>query len=117
MWTMACHLSALLMWTAIPFAHILGPLVVWLLRRDQSPSVDVHGRESLNFQISLTVYLVALIAVTAALTFLVIGIFLWPLVIAVFFIGPIVDTIFVVFAAIRASDGEVYRYPATIRFF
>lgn len=100
----------------VPFGHILGPLVVWLLKRDDSPAVDAHGKEALNFQISLTLYFMALVAVTAVLCLIVIGVLLIPLLIAAAVVGPVIDIIFVVLASLKAGNGEFYRYPFTIRF-
>ena len=48
MWAMFCHLSS--------FAHIFGPLIIWLIKREEMPLVDDQGREALNFQISITIY-------------------------------------------------------------
>src|SRR5687767_8768963 len=69
-WAMLSHLSALLVFTAIPFANILGPLVVWLVKREQFPLVEDQGKEALNFQISMTIYAI----VSAILVLLVVGI-------------------------------------------
>ncbi|MEW6113824.1 MAG: DUF4870 domain-containing protein, partial [Thermodesulfobacteriota bacterium] len=55
-WGMLCHLSALLGLVLISFGHILGPLVVWLFKKNDDPFIDEQGKESLNFQISMTIY-------------------------------------------------------------
>jgi len=104
-WGMACHLSALAAFIGIPFGHILGPLVVWLIKRDQFPFVDAQGKEALNFQISMTIYAI----VAFILCFVLIGI---PLLIAI----GILDLILVIVAAVKASTGQSYRYPLAIRF-
>ncbi len=57
---MACHLSALVLLTRLPLGNVWGPLVVWLLRRNAAPTVDQHGREALNFQLTMTLVFVAL---------------------------------------------------------
>jgi uncharacterized Tic20 family protein len=88
----------------MPFGNILGPLVVWLIKRHDSPYIDYHGKEALNFQISLTLYLIA----SAVLIIVLVGILL----IIVVGVAGIVLTII---AAVRASEGEEYRYPMTIR--
>src|SRR5438105_7768048 len=55
-WNILCHASALLgAFFHFP-GHLLGPLIVWLAKRDASPEIDAHGKESLNFQISMLVY-------------------------------------------------------------
>ena len=97
MWAMFCHLSS--------FAHIFGPLIIWLIKREEMPLVDDQGREALNFQISITIY--ALICVP--FMFVLIGI---PMLFAVA-IFIIVATIM---AAIKANEGYEYRYPLCIRF-
>jgi uncharacterized Tic20 family protein len=54
MWNMLCHLSALAGFIGIPFGNILGPLIVWQIKKNEFPSVDVHGKAALNFQITVT---------------------------------------------------------------
>ena len=105
MWGMFCHLAALAGFIGIPFGHILGPLIVWLVKREEYPFVADQGKEALNFQISLSIY--GLICIP--LMFVVIGILLLiALVIAAL--------VFIVIAAIKANEGTPYRYPLTIRF-
>jgi uncharacterized Tic20 family protein len=104
-WGMGCHLASLAGFV-IPLGNIFGPLVVWLIKKNDSAFVDSQGKESLNFQISMTIYMM----IAALSIFLLIGIFLLPLV-------ALLDLILTIVAAVRASNGEEYRYPATIRFF
>lgn len=104
-WVILCHASALLgVFFHFP-GHLVGPLIVWLTKRDDSPEIDAHGKESLNFQISMLIYNV----VAAVFCIVLIGFFflavLWVL-----------NAVFVIVAAIQASDGKFYRYPMTIRF-
>jgi len=102
---MLCHLTALAAFIGVPLGHILGPLVVWLLKKNEYPSVDEQGKESLNFQISMTIYGIA----AAILIFVFIGIFL--------LIGlAVTDLVLVIIASVKTSNGEPYRYPLTIRF-
>jgi uncharacterized Tic20 family protein len=101
---MACHLSALIGLVGVPLLHIIGPLAVWLWRKDQYPFVDDQGKEALNFQISMTIYGI----VAGILTLILIG---W-LLLAVLWIANI---ILVVIAASRADHGEAYRYPFNLR--
>ncbi len=103
-WGLAAHVTALAAYIGIPFGHILGPLIVWLVKKDEMPFVDEHGKESLNFQISMTIYMLACIP----LVFVVVGIFL-------FFALLVADLVLVIIAAVAAGRGESYRYPATIR--
>ena len=115
-WEVLAHLSALLMLVGIPFGNILGPLVVWLLKRNDNPTVEDQARESLNFQLSLTLYYIVAFAVAALSIFLIVGIFLLPVVIGLGILGMLFDVILVIMASIRAGNGELYRYPLTIRF-
>ena len=99
------HLSALIGLLGNGIGFLLGPLAVWLLKRDDDPFVDEHGKEAVNFQ--LTMILAAI--VSAVLIVVVVGFFLLGLVAIAMVLFPII-------AAIKARDGEMYRYPATIRF-
>ena len=104
MWAMFCHLSALVGF-AIPFGNIIAPLIIWTLKKDEYPHVNDQGKEAINFQLSITVY----ILISVILVFVVIGI---PLLI----ILGIFSLIMTVIAALNANDGKKYRYPFTIRF-
>jgi uncharacterized Tic20 family protein len=103
-WAMLCHLSTLAGFV-IPFGNIAGPLVIWMIKKDEFPLVDDQGKEALNFQISMTIYVIASII----LIFLLVGI---PLLIGL----GLFDLIVTVIAAINANDGVKYRYPLCIRF-
>lgn len=105
-WAICVHLASLLGFIIPVVGSIVGPLVVWLTQKDNSDFVDTHGREALNFQISMMIYFL----ISLVLLFILIGfLFIWLI--------PIVDVIFVVIAAIKASEGKEYRYPMIIRFF
>ncbi len=101
---MLCHLIALV-GLAIPLGNIIGPLIIWLVKKEQCPFVDDQGKESLNFQMSLLIY--ALVCVP--LCFIVIGFILLPL-LGLFWL------VMTIIAGIKANNGERYRYPLTIRF-
>lgn len=103
-WELASHLSAFSGYI-IPFGNIIGPLVVWSMKKEEFPSVDTHGKESLNFQLSFTLYLF----VAGIMIFIVIGFVLLPALI-------IMQIVFVIIATVKADKGEFYRYPLTIRF-
>lgn len=105
-WAMGCHLIALCgVVVPIPAATLLGPLVLWLIKREDGAFIDEQGKESLNFQISLFIYLM----VCVALSVIGIGLFLiFP--VAVF------GFVCVIIAAVKASEGTSFRYPACIRF-
>jgi uncharacterized Tic20 family protein len=104
-WNILCHASALLgVFLHFP-GHLLGPLIVWLAKRDDSPEIDAHGKESLNFQISMLIYNVVAAVFCLVLIGFVFLAALWVL-----------NAVFVIIASIQASDGKFYRYPMTIRF-
>ena len=104
-WAMICHLSALSGFL-FPFGNLLGPLIVWLVKRAEFPMVDVHGKEALNFQITVTIAA----AVCIPLMFVLIGI---PMMFAVG-VGALILTIM---AGVKVSNGEFgFKYPLTIRF-
>ena len=107
-----CHLSAFASFI-VPLGNILGPLVIWLLRKDQLPQVDMHGKAALNFNISILLYTFIGIAISVALMLVLIGFFLIFVVIGGLFIWWIVAT---VVAAAKAGNGELWDYPLSIRF-
>jgi uncharacterized Tic20 family protein len=103
-WNVLCHASALIGFF-VPWAgHILGPMIVWLAKRGDSPEIDAHGKESLNFQISMLIYnLVAGVLCLVLIGFVILGIL------------HILNLVLVIVASIQASEGKLYRYPITIR--
>jgi len=108
---MFCHLAALaggLLGVAtgipIPFGNILGPLIIWLVKKDTMPLVDQHGKESLNFQITVSIA----IAACLVLFFLVLPLLLIPII-------GIAALVLTIIATIKASNGEFFRYPFTLR--
>jgi hypothetical protein len=119
MWCMVTHLAGLAGLVFPSFGQILGPLIPWLLKREQSPEVDAHGKEALNFQISVTIYglvLAALAFISMLLTVVVIGVILLPLV-GLASLGLFIAWLaFTIIGAVKANEGVLYRYPFTIRF-
>ena len=102
-WGMLCHLTAFSGFL-IPFGNVIGPLIIWLIKKDQMPFVDDQGKESLNFQITM---LIAYI-ISGILMLVLIG-FLLIVVVGIF------DIVMLIIASIKASEGVQYRYPYTIR--
>ncbi|MET4568405.1 MULTISPECIES: DUF4870 domain-containing protein [Rhodanobacter] len=102
-WAMFAHLSALV-GVIIPLGSIIGPLVIWLIKKDTMPFVNDQGKEALNFNI--TVGIAAIVG--WILCFILIGFLL----LAVLAIGWLV---FVIIATIKANEGTTYRYPFTLR--
>jgi uncharacterized Tic20 family protein len=101
---MFCHLAAFSAFFA-PLGHVLGPLVLWCLKKKEMPFVDYHGKESLNFQISLTMYMI----VSTILAFVIIG---FPMLGA----GLIAGLVMPIIAGLKANEGVFYRYPFIVRF-
>lgn len=104
-WATGMHLTAL--GAVLPFAFpvlVVGPLVLWLWKRDESPFLEDHGREALNFQLSLAIYGLASIALMPVL----IGFLLIVFVYALGLVGMIK-------ASVAANRGEYVRYPMTLR--
>jgi uncharacterized Tic20 family protein len=102
-WAMLCHLAALAGYV-VPFGNVIGPLVAWQIKKDSSEFVDYNGKESLNFQITVTLAIIASIPLVLVL----IGILMLIVI-------PIAALVLVIIAGIKAGNGEVYRYPMTIR--
>ncbi|ACJ31626.1 Conserved hypothetical protein [Shewanella piezotolerans WP3] len=89
----------------IPFGSILGPLIVWLMKRDELPFVDSCGRNCLNFKISIAIYaMISVVLMLVGIGFILLGII------------AIVDIVFTIIAAMKASEGESYKYPMSINF-
>ena len=104
MWCVLAHATALAGFF-VPWAgHIVGPLIVWLAKRADSPEIDAHSKESLNFQISMLIYN----AIAAILCLVLIGFVILGLL-------HILNIIFVIIASVQASEGKLYRYPLAIR--
>ena len=101
-WSMLAHLSALSGFI-IPFGNILGPLIIWQMKKDM-PMVEQHGKEALNFQITVTIAMIICII----LSFVLIGLLLMPIV-------GIAWLVLTIIAAIKANEGSEYQYPMTLR--
>jgi len=102
-WAMFCHLAAFL-GLVFPFGNLIGPLIVWQIKKDLDPFVDAQGKEALNFQISVAIAFM----ISVLLMLVVVGFLLASLVC----IGAIVLTII---AGIKANEGQAYRYPFSWR--
>ena len=102
-WGMACHLSALI-GIIIPFGSVIGPLVVWLMKREESEFIDFHGKEALNFQITVGIALLACVV----LSLILIGFLLM-------FVVGISALVLTIIAAIKASEGKHHKYPIALR--
>lgn len=98
---------------AIPLGlSIIAPLVFWLLKKNENASLNLHGKEVINFNISWTIYGLVVSGAAVLLTIILIGFLLFP----VLWLIYIAWIVLVIIGAIQASDGKLYRYPLTIRF-
>ncbi len=102
-WGMFAHLATLI-GLVIPLGSILGPLVVWLIKKDTMPFVDDQGKEAVNFQITIAIAGI----VAGLLIFVLIGFLLLPVI-------GIAWLVLSVLAGIKANEGQYYRYPFAIR--
>ena len=96
-WALGVHLSELIV-------SFIGPLVIWLIFKGRGPFLEHHAKEALNFSITMFIAIV----ISAFSMFILIGFVLLPLVGIWAFVMPII-------AAVKASNGEWYRYPLTLR--
>jgi uncharacterized Tic20 family protein len=103
-WGMLCHITGFSGYITI-LGFILGPLIIWLIKKDRSSFVDDQGKEALNFQISFLIYSV----IAGFLCLILIGFILLPII-------GILHIVFMIVASVKANDGVSYRYPMTIRF-
>jgi uncharacterized Tic20 family protein len=125
-WSMLCHLAALAGFI-FPLGTVIGPLIVWQIKKNELPEIDPHGKESVNFQ--LTVLILNIIATFIIFSILGIGFGfgqLWRSPLSLlgggFGLGIILAIINVlawvlaIVAGIKANNGEFYKYPFAIRF-
>lgn len=124
----------------IPFGNFIGPVILWITNKEKSEFIDAHGKQAINFQISILLYAIILGALT--IPFFIFGLLgymdFWnfgnfdnfhigfhkasPLLFIaggigfLAIIGFILELIFIVIASLKARDGELYKYPLTINF-
>jgi uncharacterized protein len=135
-WAMAGHLSALIAFVGLPFGHVLGPLIVYLVKGGESAFVGGHARASLNYQ--LTVSLVGIVAVVLGMAFffaaslvlaisaghsrhqsdaLALGVASMGLLAGIIVLACIaVSIVFIIMGTVAASEGRSFTYPFAIRF-
>lgn len=102
-WAMLAHFLGLV---PIPFVNVLGPLLVWLIKKDKSSFIDAHAREAANFQITfLIAFLISFWLCAVLIGFLLLGIVI------------LTNLVLVFTAAVKAKHGESFRYPFSLRFF
>lgn len=103
-WSMICHLSAFASYF-FPFGGVIGPLICWLSKRDESVWINLNGRNALNFNLSILLYSVLAIP----LCFIIIGI---PIIMAL----ATIKIICIIIASVKASKGQLFKYPLSIPF-
>lgn len=128
---MAAHLSALVAVAGMPFGHVLGPLVVYLMKGHESEFIGEHARASLNYQISISIFgiVAVIIAAAATLGFIVpmsasadstvAGfnlVALWIGLGVAVLLAVLASILFIIFGTLAASEGRPYSYPFAIRF-
>jgi uncharacterized Tic20 family protein len=103
-WTLLAHLSGFLGFV-FPLGNVIGPLLVWFMKKEQSALVEMHAREAVNFQLSITIYYIAALVLSLVLVgFVLLG------ALAIF------QVVVMIIAALQADKGMLYRYPLSIRF-
>ncbi len=102
-WGLFAHLSSLA-GLIIPFGNILGPLIIWQVKKDSLPFAADQGKEALNFNITIAIAAI----ICGLLTLVLIGFLLLPLV-------GLAWMIFTIIGAMKANNGEAYRYPFALR--
>ncbi|MFO0783845.1 MAG: DUF4870 domain-containing protein [Phycisphaerales bacterium] len=95
---------AVLCYVLAIFTGFIGPLIIWLIKKDQSPFVNEQGKEVLNWEITAFLAMIACLV----LAFVVIGFFLMPLV-------WIANLVFLIMGAVKVGKGESYRFPFALR--
>lgn len=106
LWATFCHLAAFASYIVPVFGFILGPLVIWLIKKEDSQFVDLNGKKALNFQISIVIYM---LAATPLLC-------LMPIYLTVAACLVVLDFIYIIISAIKANNGEEVSYPISIEF-
>ena len=110
-WRVLAHASALIQFLGPP--SVVGPLVVWLLRRND-PVVEPHARAALNFQLSLLIYFVAGGIAAFVLLFTIVGIGISLLIVLFLLSLLVLEVVFAILATMAASRGELYDYPLSL---
>jgi uncharacterized Tic20 family protein len=111
-WNMWCHLSTLA-GLLVPFGNVIGPLLIWQIKKADFPAVEVHGKAALNFQLTVLIAVVAGLILAFVLSFFCVGWLLFPLVMLIGLAG----FIFPIIAGIKANEGKEYKYPWSLTLF
>jgi uncharacterized Tic20 family protein len=109
-WNMFCHLSALAGFIGVPLGTLLGPFIIWQIKKNEIPSVEIHGKAALNFQITILLAVLVTFIVGFILSFFCIGYLFFLLIAPIALCG----LIFAIVAAVKANNGEDYKYPYSL---
>ncbi|NVJ68577.1 MAG: DUF4870 domain-containing protein [Gammaproteobacteria bacterium] len=111
-WSMAAHLSALIALVPIVgwLGMIIGPLVIWLFKKDESVLIAENAKEALNFNITMFIGYITAVVLCITIIGLIVGV---PMLIAL----PVLHLVFIIIAAVKSNDGEAYKYPYTLKLF
>ena len=107
-WIVFLNISALAGFVLPSLGHIIGPLVIWLVKKPESAAIDAAGRNVLNFQISWTIWMIVAVVIAAVGSCLVVPIIL-PVAVGIAWL------VFVILGTLKASNGEPYTFPLTIK--
>lgn len=103
-WSMFLHLSVLTTYI-VPLAGLVAPIVIWQMKKNDSPKLDMHGKIVVNWVLSMILYMI----VSVVLSFVIIGL---PMLLAL----VVLNIVFPIIGGIKANNGETWRYPLSIRF-
>lgn len=110
-WRVLAHASAFIQFIGVP--SVVGPLVVWLIRRED-PVVEPHARDALNFQLSILIYFVAGIVVAFLAAITIVGLVITGLIVILLLILVVLELVFALLGTLAASRGERYVYPMSL---
>jgi uncharacterized Tic20 family protein len=111
-WALGLHFSALLGFAGPHLLNVIGPLIIWLIKKQDSPYLDAVGKRVLNFQLSYSLYGFAAITLFGLLWWLVIGFIFLP----IYAIVGVAWLVLTIIGAVKESNGETYEYPYVIKF-
>jgi uncharacterized protein len=111
-WALGLHFSALLGFAGPHLLNVIGPLIIWLIKKQESPYLDAVGKRVLNFQLSYSLYGFAAITLFGLLWWLVIGFLFLP----IYAIVGVAWLVMTIIGAVKESHGETYNYPYIIKF-
>lgn len=99
----------------VPFGNLLGPLIIWQMKRVEFPALNDHGKEALNFQLSVLIYMMGGGVLSFILAITCIGAILIPLVVLALIVVHLGALALSIVAGVKGGEGVLYRYPLTLR--